>query len=212
LSACIALASASQQTIRANLWDNIFPQNGCECLKEKYNVTSLTLRVFDGQFLCSPVLNVDTIQEAKKAGMDTINGWVFPSPNCDVKKSYQSFYEFFLHLSLWLDEVWLDIGGENVWNADPKENIKYIHALVDEGKDLNYVVGIKTNDDLWKKITGDTTEFKDIPLWFAKQDAQGNMTDFKPFGGWTTPTVKSFKSYQEICGGHYAGLDYHYKP
>lgn len=39
-----------------------------------------------------------------------------------------------------------------------------------------------------------------IPLWWAGPDGKTNFDNFKPMGGWSSPTRKQFKQQVNVCG------------
>lgn len=53
------------------------------------------------------------------------------------------------------------------------------------------------------------TKFLHLPLWYAHYDNVPSFTDYKAFGGWTTPTVKQYKGTTASCG---ASIDLNFKP
>lgn len=52
-------------------------------------------------------------------------------------------------------------------------------------------------------------KFSDFPLWYAHYDGIPSFSDFKPFGGWTKPTIKQYKGTSSLCG---ASVDLNYHP
>ncbi|KIH52357.1 hypothetical protein ANCDUO_17542 [Ancylostoma duodenale] len=70
----------------------------------------------------------------------------------------------------------------------------------------NLFIGIYTNEFEWNQITGGA-EASNIMLWYwnaygygPTKESPANFDDFRPFGGWTSPSVKQFGQAESICG------------
>ena len=73
-------------------------------------------------------------------------------------------------------------------------------------------VGIYASNYMWNSIMGGATKctkFVDLPLWYAHYDGNPSFTDFKPFGGWISPTIKQYKGTTSMCS---ASVDLNYHP
>ncbi len=67
-------------------------------------------------------------------------------------------------------------------------------------KKYGFRVGIYTNYNNWDLIVGlSWDELSTLPLWYANYDGQLNFDDFKPFGGWSQPTMKQYSD-TTLCG------------
>lgn len=72
-------------------------------------------------------------------------------------------------------------------------------------------VGIYASTYMWNQIMGATdrcNKFMSLPLWYAHYDGVPSFTDYKPFGGWTKPTVKQYKGTTALCG---ASIDLNFR-
>jgi len=150
---------------------------------------------------------VDTIKNARAAGISSVEGYILPcnaSENThqtpytclrseNAKTQVQKGMEYLKKNNVAVDRIWLGLSELrfNLHSNFPR-NIHFIHTVAAEVIAENYSVGIHTSADDLKSIAGDTADFKDIPLWYYGDDGKSNFEDFKPFGGWTKPAMKSF--------------------
>ena len=53
----------------------------------------------------------------------------------------------------------------------------------------------------WNTIFGSTSFVygNELPLWYAHYDNKPDFSDFKSFGGWTTPHVKQYQGDVQLC-------------
>ena len=58
-----------------------------------------------------------------------------------------------------------------------------------------------TDSSSWSMVVGDWTGLKDLPLWYENLNGVPSFNDFKPFGGWTKPSLKRYQANQAMCGG-----------
>ncbi len=73
----------------------------------------------------------------------------------------------------------------------------------------NFPCGIYTRKNWWNLEIGPTTEFSNLPLWYARYDHQPNFRDWYetpaenpdvgPFGGWSSPTGKQYDSDESVA-------------
>ncbi len=103
--------------------------------------------------------------------------------------------------------LWLDIEGPDYWSTDPSKNVNFLQGMVDEGKKRGVSLGIYSSSSQWSPIMGGSTQFKSLPLWYAHYDNNPSFSDFKAFGGWTTPNIKQYAGTTSICS---ASVDKNY--
>lgn len=53
----------------------------------------------------------------------------------------------------------------------------------------------------WDPITGGTTKFSYLPIWYAHYDNNPSYSDWNNFGGWTKPAIKQYAGTTSLCGG-----------
>lgn len=64
-------------------------------------------------------------------------------------------------------------------------------------------VGIYTGRWIWPTLTGNSEEFKHLPLWYSHYDGQPNFDDWYngfAFGGWEHPAGKQYAGSVQLCG------------
>jgi GH25 family lysozyme M1 (1,4-beta-N-acetylmuramidase) len=98
--------------------------------------------------------------------------------------------------------LWLDVEDkESLGTTTAKTRVKELKAAVQRVKQWKdprrpkglgpLKVGIYTSEACWKDLTDNSTEFSDLPLWYARYEGTNNTTtsDFVGFGGWTEDDV-----------------------
>ena len=59
-------------------------------------------------------------------------------------------------------------------------------------------VGFYASHRMWGPIVGSACALQgeyDLPLWFPHYDKKAECTDFRSFGGWTSPFAKQFSDH-----------------
>jgi len=124
-------------------------------------------------------------------------------------------------------EVWLDVEDED-HQIGPAAVVSLTKRAAKFCEDEGLRWGIYTSRSKWLKLTANSQEFKDKPLWDAyylnrPKDEAGNpiveaddigfsepyMTSrsricqleyFTPYGGWESPTIKQAAGSTNLCG------------
>lgn len=97
-------------------------------------------------------------------------------------------------------QVWITVKDPEFWSPIKKDNVRFIHEMVNELVSQGVFVGIQTSQSHWDAVTGGTTAFKDLLLWHVQLDNKPNFDGFEPFGGWKTPAIKQYSDPVVICG------------
>jgi len=107
--------------------------------------------------------------------------------------------------------IWLDIEGTQYWSSNAQSNINFLQGMVDEGNKRGVAMGIYSSSSQWSPIMGGTSQFKNLPLWYAHYENTPNpsFSDFKSFGGWSKPNVKQYVGTTSICS---ASVDKNWYP
>lgn len=71
--------------------------------------------------------------------------------------------------------------------------------MLDQIEKKNFIAGIYTSADDWKKIAGNSEKFNQLRLWYKSDDGVQSFDDFRPFGGWTKPSWKRFATNEKVC-------------
>lgn len=103
--------------------------------------------------------------------------------------------------------LWLDIEGTDYWSSSTSSNVKFLSEMVAEGKARGVSLGIYSSKSQWTPIMGGSTEFSDLPLWYAHYDNNPSYSDFTAFGGWTKPNIKQYQGTTSLCS---ASVDLNY--
>jgi len=101
--------------------------------------------------------------------------------------------------------IWLDIEGTQYWSSSTSNNINFLQSMVDEGHARGVSMGVYSSSSQWSPIMGGTTQFSNLPLWYAHWDYTFSpcTSDFKSFGGWSTPAMKQYAGDEGFCSANY---------
>ncbi|KAK6058412.1 hypothetical protein COOONC_04021 [Cooperia oncophora] len=91
-------------------------------------------------------------------------------------------------------------------SSSSADNISFLNSIFERAFEHCLSIGVYTNKDDWDEITGGATT-RNVKLWYWSARGSGtsnesppNFDDFEPFGSWTTPSVKQFAKFEQICG------------
>eukprot|EP01147_Barroeca_monosierra_P008577 gene8577-10279_t len=96
--------------------------------------------------------------------------------------------------------LWLDIEGPQYWTSSQTENRNFFSGLVSQAKAHGIPLGVYTSASQWNPIMGDWSGGSAFPLWYAHYDGSASFSDFKPFGGWSKPSIKQYAGTTNVCG------------
>lgn len=98
-----------------------------------------------------------------------------------------------------IDFLWIDVEQET--ELSPAAVVHLIHQCVAVCEAKRMPCGIYTSLSKWQTLTGNSQEFKDLPLWNAFYDDDPDM-DFarNPYGGWTHASMEQYGNTQSVCG------------
>lgn len=122
-----------------------------------------------------------------------IAGYVFPG---DLVTKLAMFNGYVLR-SLWLDiELPISIGAVD-------------SVLMQCDAYFGGLTGIYTGKWFFDQMWWSTLNlWSTRPLWDSNYDGDGNLlTDFRPYGGWTIPTIKQYAGTSSIGNVHQIDLD-----
>ena len=88
------------------------------------------------------------------------------------------------------------------WSGDAGSNCNFLGQLIAAGQSLGIHMGIYASAYMWGSIMGGCTVGHDngLALWYAHYDQNPSFSDFSPFGGWTTPSIKQYWDSVGFCG------------
>jgi len=150
-----------------------------------------------------------TIQAAIAAGVSRVDVYMFPCFSCgDPSSQVQAAVSAISGLKY--DMFWFDIEGPGVyWGSSTSANSQFFEGLVQEAQSMSQSIGVYTSASQWEPIMGSYTGGSSFPLWYAHYDGNPSFSDFQPFNGWTSPTMKQYNGNEVVCG---IGVDEDYKP
>lgn len=142
------------------------------------------------------------LQNAVNGGVPIVDVYLFPCVSCGNPSTQAT--------SLWSSTVsansnfqgtvWLDI-ETGTWGSDLAANQQFILSLANTLQSSGANVGIYTSYYNWEAIVGlDWTGVSQFPLWYAHYDNNPAFSDFTPFGGWSSPTMKQYNGGATVCG------------
>lgn len=165
------------------------------------------------------------INNAWSAGMSHVDGYIFPCYSCgnpakqmDDTIDYLASHSMYLNgtkehlaatngtaLGAKIGMLWLDVEGTQYWSSSASSNINFLQGMVDEGKKRGVSLGVYTSSSQWSPIMGGTSQFSNLPLWYAHWDFTFSpcTSDFKSFGGWSKPAMKQYAGDQSFCSAGY---------
>mmetsp|Transcript_5589 Transcript_5589/g.13975 ORF Transcript_5589/g.13975 Transcript_5589/m.13975 type:complete len:229 (+) Transcript_5589:25-711(+) len=167
-----------------------------------------------------------TINDAWAGGMSYVDGYIFPCYSCgnaaqqvdDTINCLQSSGIKILQkgqerplnttsTSATVGMLWMDIEGTQYWSSSSSSNVAFLTEMVNEAEARGYVVGIYSSQSQWDPIMGGSTAFSQYPLWYAHYDYNPSFSDFSPFGGWSSPSIKQYQGTTSLCS---ASVDLNY--
>nr|CAD2132062.1 unnamed protein product [Meloidogyne enterolobii] len=146
--------------------------------------------------------SVNTIKNARTAGIDNVDCYVFPCAKCkdaNPKNIIEKILKNLKAKNVKCDRIWIDVEGPQYWKTNKQQNVDFIQGMVNELKANKQKIGIYTSNAQWQPITGGSTKFNDFPLWYPHYDNKANFVDFKPFGGWKKPLIKQYDDNKKVC-------------
>lgn len=158
-----------------------------------------------------------TIYNAWDGGMEHVDVYFFPDPS--KGNAAQQMADMVNYLKQYkivaggtppaaYGMCWLDIEGTQYWGSQAN-NRAFFSDLVSAAKSHGVPLGVYTSESQWGPIMGDWDGGSSLPLWYAHYDGSASFSDFRPFGGWTRPSIKQFGGSETVCG---AGVDKDWYP
>lgn len=142
---------------------------------------------------------VENIRNARSGGMSSVDVYLFPCVTCDDPSTQVDALVDAIRGESY-GKIWLDV-ERNQWSSSLDSNRNFIVKAIRALRGRGQTVGIYTNYYNWQEIVGlNWDEAKEYPLWYAHYDGIANFSDFKPFGGWTSPFMKQYKENVLING------------
>jgi len=151
---------------------------------------------------------ISNIRGARAAGFPYVDVYLFPCVPCgnpatqigDLMRAVASEN---------VGMIWIDVERHN-WNANLAQNQQFISAMIAAGESAGRKLGIYTNYNNWQAIVGiNWSGASHLPFWYAHYDNDPSFSDFRAFGGWSTPSIKQYVGDTTVCG---VGVDLNWYP
>ena len=99
------------------------------------------------------------------------------------------------------NNFWLVITPNDKWTANTTYNCDYANRFLRQAKKLGKSPGIGSDAPSWEKVMGKGCEITVdyAGCWWLKHDKEQSFEKFKPFGGFTFPTIKEFDGPSKMC-------------
>jgi len=137
--------------------------------------------------------------------MTHVDVYMFPCvTSCGYSTAASQMQDFISQLSsngVQFGTLWLDIEIYD-WFSDQGQNQGFFNALV--GAAGGQQLGVYTSQNNWCTIMGCSfSGGSSLPLWYADWDGIPDFSDFSPYGGWSSPSMKQFADDGSFCGVSY---------
>jgi len=180
-----------------------------QCMKGK-GITYAIVRCFRSNGQPDPDCQ-STVNNANSAGMSRVDIYMFPCPKCSATGAQQVQATVNNIKAGTYTALWFDIEGPQYWGST-SSNVAFFSSMANEASSLGLTTGVYTSASQWQPIMGSSTVGSSQPLWYAHYDGKPSFSDFTPFNGWTTPTMKQYAGDVTVCGidldSDYAGSSY----
>ena len=131
-----------------------------------------------------------TIKAARAAGIQNVDGYVFPCVTCAASPGAQvrAAVDALDAAGATIGMLWLDIERYE-WSTNFTANAAFVTAMVDECHALSLSCGIYGGKNSWVAIFGSASAYtypaaQGLPLWYAHYDNSPSFSDWTAYGGW----------------------------
>ena len=180
------------------------------CLKNS-GISFAIVRAFTSGGSVDPSA-VATIKAAHAAGIPYVDAYLFPCVSCGNPAGQVTAAISNLRINaVAFGMLWLDIENYH-WSSNLAANQAFISSMISAGQAAGVKLGIYTSYYNWQSIVGLSWNGGSshlIPLWYAHYDNVKAFSDFLPYGGWSTPSVKQYAGNVNICS---VGVDMNWYP
>jgi hypothetical protein len=174
------------------------PVTDFSCLKKTYPDFVL-IKAFDftGLINRNAIANINA---AKAAGYSDIQLLFYPNvPTGQAEGQVNNFLNSFAGQPYSIVWVMVEIGD---WTADQGSNQAFLTDLTNAFKLKSTQIGISTSANDWNSLIGNANACcSHLPLRYNSfGSSPTDLSDFKPFGGWTSARVKRYSDNASECG------------
>eukprot|EP01100_Stratorugosa_tubuloviscum_P015368 TRINITY_DN8780_c0_g1_i1.p1 TRINITY_DN8780_c0_g1~~TRINITY_DN8780_c0_g1_i1.p1 ORF type:complete len:226 (-),score=111.78 TRINITY_DN8780_c0_g1_i1:127-804(-) len=171
-------------------------KNDWDCLISN-GFTFAIIEAWNGGYQLTPEI-ARCVSDAWTAGMHHVDVYVFMCPNCvgnnPPAQAVNTILKSLAQQNVTYGMLWFDVEQcSGCWN-DYASNVAFLQQAVNAAVQAGANVGIYSSEYEWSETVGDSTAFKQYPLWYAHWDQNKNFNDAwaYTFGGWTKPAIKQY--------------------
>jgi len=141
-----------------------------------------------------------TIYNAWDGGMSHVDAYIFPCFSCgNPRGQVQQTINYLNSYNCKYGMLWFDIEAPQLWSSDLNANVNFLSEMMSEAVNNGKRIGIYASQYEWTSIMGNWDGARFYPLWYPHYDGSPSYSDFVPFGGWTSPSMKQFAGDSWIC-------------
>ncbi|RCN40627.1 hypothetical protein ANCCAN_13446 [Ancylostoma caninum] len=202
-------ASGSASIAYAVDVDWTVPSSAFECVRQShYNVAFI--QGYSGY--SQGMVNQYAISNIKNANSEGLGTEVYmelqPKSSKTGAQQLDEMYGTLRNANINIRSVWVQVTDPmpNYWYSNTTLNINFLNSIFYRARQYGLSIGIYTSANEWSQITGNAT-ISNAMLWYwsttgggTAYESPANFDDFRPFGGWTTPSVKQFGRVEMVCG------------
>eukprot|EP00817_Percolomonadidae_sp_ATCC50343_P003075 CAMPEP_0117426674 /NCGR_PEP_ID=MMETSP0758-20121206/6719_1 /TAXON_ID=63605 /ORGANISM="Percolomonas cosmopolitus, Strain AE-1 (ATCC 50343)" /LENGTH=246 /DNA_ID=CAMNT_0005211941 /DNA_START=26 /DNA_END=766 /DNA_ORIENTATION=+ len=149
-----------------------------------------------------------SLGHAWEGGMAHVDAYLFPCPHCSSSGATQvkEMVNFIRSHGGKFGMIWLDVEGAQYWHSSSSQNRAFFLSLVEGAHEAGVHVGVYAQKWFWEQTFGgnwDVSKYK-MPIWYAHYDNNPSYSDWSPFGGWHSPSMKQYHGTTNICS---CGID-----
>jgi len=187
---------------------NLLDQDDWTCLSDNHDFAIIE-GIRGGHGITTNIVNC--VAQAWKAGFIKVDLYVWMCPNCEGNTPPENLISQLVKQvglsnfgTLWLD---LEICDDDptCW-VNSTTNLNYVVSMFNAANATGAKVGIYSTAWEWEHLFGSSsspTNFHNLPLWYANPDDVQSFSDFVPFAGWNTPTIKQYDWNGDDCNVSY---------
>ncbi len=172
------------------------------CMHEQGNYSFAVVECWRGGYQLSPCAS--NIASAWNEGFRNVDAYSFMCPNCNNgPQSVQSLVNYLQSNSVRYGMIWVDVEECNgCWyDNNLAANCAWVKNLASTYQSLGVRVGVYTSAYEWSATVGPGCDMSQFPLWYADYDKNPSFSGFRPFAGWSAPSIKQFSdSADNSCG------------
>ncbi|KAL6733471.1 hypothetical protein Aduo_004116 [Ancylostoma duodenale] len=181
------------------------PSSSFKCIRQSnYNVAFIQGYSGALQGMVSQYA-IDNIRSANSEGLGTeVYMELQPKSSKTGAQQFDEMYGTLRNANINLRSVWVQasVPMPNYWYTNTTLNNNFLNSILSRASQYGLSIGVYTSANDWSEITGNAT-ISNAMLWYWNTyslESPANFDDFRPFGGWTAPSVKQFGRVEMVCG------------